>query len=346
MKKVSVIIPVYNSEKTLDRCINSVLHQTFQDYELIIVNDGSIDNSKKIVESYAELYPEKIGIITVPNSGAGGARNKGLDIAEGEYILFLDSDDYIEVDTLETLYNGCEKNNAGIARCAINMRFWGINLGDVNVLGKPVPSGTIIIPNEDKEYVFRELPSPCNKMVKRELYENLRFPERIKWEDIALTKALLARADRILHLNDSKYKYCTSLRSTTVSDFIKPTPRVVEVFDSNDALEANFRRIGLYSPYEELIKSRIVFEALLRVENVCMWPIFPREKRRILINLLVNMIELRYGEWRNNPAHLEYKQQDGLYKYIMDQIEQKFLSEFSRFETSETVMREKVKSLF
>lgn len=103
MKKVSVIIPVYNVEKYLRRCLNSVLRQTYDDYEIICVNDKSPDNSDKILEQYAGKFPDRISVYTnEENLGLGRTRERGIRHAEGEYVMFIDSDDYIKSDYIET----------------------------------------------------------------------------------------------------------------------------------------------------------------------------------------------------------------------------------------------------
>lgn len=112
MPLVSVIIPVYNAEKYLKKCLDSVLEQTFQDFEIIAVNDGSTDGSEKILVEYGEKYPEKIKVYSKENSGQSGTRNMAMEKACGKYIAFLDSDDYIEKHYLEILVEAAEKNKS------------------------------------------------------------------------------------------------------------------------------------------------------------------------------------------------------------------------------------------
>jgi glycosyltransferase involved in cell wall biosynthesis len=109
---VSVIIPVYNAEKSLVRCLDSIFKQTYTDYEVIIVNDGSMDNSQKVIDEYRRKYPEKIKVYTQTNSGAAVARNKGMEYASGEYIFFIDNDDYIKEDYIEKYVNEIVKKDA------------------------------------------------------------------------------------------------------------------------------------------------------------------------------------------------------------------------------------------
>lgn len=116
MPKISVILPVYNVEKYLEKCLDSILNQTFDDFELICIDDGSTDTSLSILEKYINI-DNRITIIIQKNQGAGAARNKGIDIAKGKYLSFLDADDYIESTMLQKMYEQCEHNNAQIGIC-------------------------------------------------------------------------------------------------------------------------------------------------------------------------------------------------------------------------------------
>jgi len=116
MPKVSVIIPVYNTEKYLKKCLNSIINQTLKDIEIICINDGSTDNSLKILENYAQK-DDRIIIQNQKNSGAGSARNKGISLARGECLYFIDSDDFVDITLLEKMYNQITKTNADICLC-------------------------------------------------------------------------------------------------------------------------------------------------------------------------------------------------------------------------------------
>lgn len=109
--KVSVIIPVYNSERYIEKCLNSVLNQTFQDFELIVVNDGSKDKSQKILETFQEKEPEKITLIKQENKGVSKTRNEAIKTAKGKYVMFIDNDDFIDKDYIETFVKEIEKDD-------------------------------------------------------------------------------------------------------------------------------------------------------------------------------------------------------------------------------------------
>ena len=136
--KYSVIIPVYNAADTLRRCLDSLLCQPFDDYEIILVNDGSTDDSEAICRAYAEGC-RRVRLLSRPNGGVSSARNAGLELALGTYILFVDSDDYIKPDMLEKLYAALTKEDADIAACGIltcegdRQTAWGCQ----NVVGTP-----------------------------------------------------------------------------------------------------------------------------------------------------------------------------------------------------------------
>ena len=115
--KVSIIVPVYNVEKYIDKCLDSLVNQTLKDIQIIIVNDGSKDDSIKIIKEYQEKYGNKIKYLEKENGGLSDARNYGIPYAEGEYIAFLDSDDYIEKNAYEEMYNIAKKEEADMVEC-------------------------------------------------------------------------------------------------------------------------------------------------------------------------------------------------------------------------------------
>ena len=114
MKKVTVIVPVYNSEKYISKCLDSILEQTCQDFEILVVNDGSKDDSLKILEQYVEKYPSKINLINQENQGVAQTRNESIKRANGKYVMFIDNDDYLDKDYIETFLNEAERGDYDI----------------------------------------------------------------------------------------------------------------------------------------------------------------------------------------------------------------------------------------
>ena len=117
MPKVSIIVPVYNVEKYIEKCLESLVNQTLEDIEIIVVNDGTKDNSKEKILQYIEKYPQKIVYLEKENGGLSDARNYGLPVAKGEYIAFLDSDDYIEKNMYEEMYKKAKEENSDMVEC-------------------------------------------------------------------------------------------------------------------------------------------------------------------------------------------------------------------------------------
>ena len=123
MPKVSVIVPVYNVEKYIQKCLNSLVKQTLEDIEIIIINDGSKDNSFYIIKEFEKKYENKIKYFEKENGGSADARNQGILHATGDYIAFLDPDDYVELDIYEKMYNKAIEENSDIVECNF---YWNV----------------------------------------------------------------------------------------------------------------------------------------------------------------------------------------------------------------------------
>lgn len=214
--KISIIIPVYNTEKYLSKAIESVLNQTFSDFEIIIINDGSEDNSGKIADCYS-MNHEKIKVIHKDNEGLGYARNTGLKYANGDYILFLDSDDYIDKYTLEKVYNKAKNTNSDIT--VFNMRKVRECDGSVieeqflNLNDEIVDMKSIGINEYFKNYFFPYIHGheACNKLYKSELIKKSQVlfdkNDYICSEDLLFNLKLIPYIQTIASINESFYNY-------------------------------------------------------------------------------------------------------------------------------------------
>lgn len=194
---ISVIIPVYNSAPYLEQCLNSVLSQTYPNLEVICVDDGSTDISKHIIQKFVE-EDSRVILVSQPNSGVSTARNAGLDIAHGEYITFVDSDDEIEPDMYETLLDLLLRYKADIAHCGYKKMHLDGTVKDV--LG----TGELLV--QDSSEASKCLitgqhfvGSPCTKLYKQELFSNIRFVPELKInEDVLVNAQLFNRAQKIV----------------------------------------------------------------------------------------------------------------------------------------------------
>ena len=204
-EKVSIIIPVYNAEKYLEECIESVLNQKMQGIELIMIDDGSKDRSAIIMKEYMHQYPDVIRCIFQENRGQSAARNRGLEIAGGEYIVFVDSDDYIGPNYIKDLYDAAIENNADMVLCDYT---------------KVDEEGNIL-----KEYIANyeekevRIPSyiSCNRIIKYDLFQkySIKYKEGVICEDIPAMLELEAVAQNICVIHTAEYYYRTNPNSTT-----------------------------------------------------------------------------------------------------------------------------------
>lgn len=177
MVKISIIITVYNSEKYIEKCLNSIKNQTFKDYEVLIINDGSKDKSKQKIEQF--LTDKRFKLYNRTNHGIGASRNFGIKEAKGNYVMFIDSDDYIEKDTLKILYNKITKDNLDVVVCDYYEEDYDTKtLKEIKI--KDFKNTTI---NKKPELLLTINKSPWNKMFKYSLIKDMKFPSNLKYED-------------------------------------------------------------------------------------------------------------------------------------------------------------------
>ena len=203
--KISVIIPVYNVEQYLPRCLDSVLAQTFTDFEVICVNDGSPDNSAAILTEYAQR-DNRIRIINQENQGLSGARNTGLKTAQGEYIYFLDSDDCLHPQALEVLYRFITENKADIVSCDFSKNDTSIpSFQKIEISDIPFEITDNPLHFNKKGYTLHI--SACTKLYKRSILNDLEFIRGIHFEDCPWTLAIWAKHPRTVVLQEKLYYY-------------------------------------------------------------------------------------------------------------------------------------------
>ena len=207
--KISVIVPVYNVEHYLSKCINSILNQTFKDFELILVNDGSTDNSLNICKKYLKK-DNRIKIISKTNGGLSEARNYGLNKAIGKYVCFIDSDDFVEQDYLSELYHTSERLDADITICGFYTVDEEYKRIDTAFLNEPKDIQKMSGQNVVK-YLYRENSTvnvvAWNKLYKRSLFENLRYEVGRFFEDEYMIVPVLWKAKNVSFVRIPLYNY-------------------------------------------------------------------------------------------------------------------------------------------
>ena len=324
MAKVSIIIPTYNSEKYIGKCLDSIFSQTHEDLEAILVDDCSRDRSYQIMKKYEEQEPRRLKLIQNPeNKGAGASRNVGLSYANGKYVGFVDSDDYISLDAVKKMHDQLERTETDIARMNRKIVFRGRN---VSFLGRKldVQDSGIINPKKQLEYLTEDTPGVTNKMFKRDLIGERQFPEDLKWEDYPFSIPLMYKANGIVSIPDAYYYYNLNFAGTTVGDATKVSPRLLDIFKCSDLI-----RDELLTEEDNELKSRIDFlciqNCLQRIRDI-FYSNMPLKDKKELINLISALIDKKYGNWKNNPLYREYKDKRVLYGLRMDLIEKLLLN--------------------
>ena len=213
---ITIIVPVYKVEQYLHKCVDSILAQTYTNIEVILVDDGSPDNCGKICDKYAEK-DKRVKVIHKANGGLAEARNVGLDIAHGEYLGFIDSDDWIELDMYEELYTALTGSNADLSMCGLNL-IYKKNIVQIGIYDKPQ-----IIENEElmRRYFTESaiLSSACNKLYRKKLFDRLRYPVGRIFEDRHISLELFSLVDRAVHIGETKYNYLQRGGSIVHSSF-------------------------------------------------------------------------------------------------------------------------------
>lgn len=259
MPKISVIIPVYNVERYLEKCVKSVEAQTYQDYKIILVDDGSTDESGKLCDALAQKN-DKITVIHQENRGLGGARNTGIRHCDTEYILFLDSDDYIHPQLLEKCAAAAKENDC-------DMVIFDLVSVDENDNAKTVYSARLpvnkILSDEEKNIISKN-PTACDKLYKTSLFteNDIYFPEKVWYEDLRTIPKILLFADKVIRI-DSEPLYYYLQRS----DSIMHTPdydRIVkERIDAINDLTDYYNANNLYDEYEVVLSFIMIYHGFL-----------------------------------------------------------------------------------
>ena len=271
MPKVSVIVPVYNVEKYLIKCLNSLVNQTLDDIEIIIVNDGSTDNSKEVIENFIKKYKDKkIVYLEKENGGLSDARNYGLKYAKGEYIAFLDSDDFVDKTIYEKMYNTAKKQNVDYVECDF---YWSYptkkdfkNKEDIGVR------------YVDKQgMILYARVVAWNKLIKRDTIRE-EFPFGLHYEDVEFFYKLIPYIKKVAFVEEPLIYYVqredslVNMQNIHTEDIFKVLQNVINFYKEKnlfqvykEELEYTYARITLCSSFKRIkkIKDKKIKEQLL-----------------------------------------------------------------------------------
>ena len=311
MPKVSVIVPIYNVEKYLEKCINSLLSQTLEDIQIILVNDGSKDNSGNIAKEYEKNNKDRVIYVEKENGGLSDARNYGLKYATGDFIAFLDSDDYIEKNAYEKMYNKAIEENADYVECDFIWEF----------------------PNKirvDKQYPYKNKKEMLsfvrvvawNKLIKSQLItdNNLEFPKGLRYEDVEFTYKLIPFVNKFAYVDKPFIHYVqregsiANVQNERTAEIFTVLDNVIEFYKKNniyeeyrDELEYNYARYLLCSSLKRMckIKDKTIREKLLTESWERLNLNFPNWKENVILKT-VNIGKNKYMRTVNKSTYKIY----------------------------------------
>ena len=305
---ISIIVPVYNVEKYIEKCIQSIIDQTYKNIEIILVDDGSTDNSGNMCDDF-KMKDNRIKVIHKKNGGLSDARNAGMKIATGEYIGFVDSDDYIAKDMFETLYSLNKKYNSEISIVSFYEIYKGKVIGvrdskELKQYTKTEAMRELLIDTNIQSYAW-------NKLFKRELFEGLEFPTNKNFEDIATTLLLFEKANKVVLLEDPKYYYVRRDDSIVgVRNYKTYKDYLDVILDKYKYLDGKYEELDLYNAYNFIINMIWVYTIIVAFDLEEVYKEF--EKQYDLFESLVN----KYGN--NITDKLDNYNKAVLYMMLLD----------------------------
>lgn len=304
--KVSVIVPVYNVEKYLPKCLDSLVNQTLQEIEILVVNDGSPDNSQAIINDYAARYPDKIRALIKENGGLSDARNFGIRHAQGEYIGFVDSDDYVDIDMYERLYKRAAQTDADVV-CSPFAYEYANKVQRTYYTDKEHLFGYSVLEKPDILKLTNSY--AWNKLYRRAFWlkGNYQFPKGQYFEDSALIYGLMLDANKIEYVNTVFYHYIKTREGAITNSLDR---RVFDIFKSCDSI------IAAFSPHCK-------FNVALRHTMIylCLKHIFVRVRdlsqngdnalTKEFLNHAYHYLDTKLPEWRTN-SYITPGKNDGI----------------------------------
>ena len=299
MPKLTVIVPAYNAEMLIEKTLDSILEQTFNDYELLVVNDGSTDNTLEILNSYA-IKDSRVVVINQANGGAAKARNTALRKAIGDYVTFVDSDDYIEKEMFANLYDKVTKENLDLCICD-----YYYEQGDKRQYYSARPNLSCDIVKES----ILSFPAPWGKFIKRKLIveNNLYFYENDFYEDIAVVPAYGLFTKKIGYVTKPLYIYYQ--RTNSLMNQVKYSSKMKDIFSSLNNLISIFKTNDkfncFHSEIEYLYITHLLHDASLRF--------LPFSEASDSLGMIRKLMMDTFPSWEKNKY---YKRQSLKYKIV------------------------------
>ncbi|MFA5407340.1 MAG: glycosyltransferase [Bacilli bacterium] len=285
MAKVSIIVPVYNVFSYLDKCLASLVSQTLEDIEIIVVNDGTKDDSQAIIDMYAQK-DKRVKSYIKENGGLGDARNYGLTYATADYIGFVDSDDYIDPTMYEKMYDKALEEKSDIIECDF---YW--------CYPKKMKLDIATYYGMQDSIMSNIRVTVCNKLFKKSLIidNNITFPVGLRYEDILFTYKLLPYVHKISYVNEGLYYYVQ--RDVSLSN--NQTAKVRDIFSILDSLTSCYKEKGIYDKYQDLIEY-LYIRYLLGSSFLRILGIKDKKLRKTILEDNWQVLNSLYPYWKKN----------------------------------------------
>ena len=272
---VSIIIPVYKVEKYMNRCIESIMNQTYKKIEIILVDDGSPDNCGKLCDEYAKK-DKRVVVVHKENGGLSDARNAGIDIAKGKYIAFVDSDDYVDNDYVEILYKAISEDKSDIAISSHKVMY-----ENGTILEKATGERNILTQKETIKRILYDEGidlSAWAKLYKKELFKTMKFPKGRLFEDAAITCKIISLTEKVSLVSKSTYNYIIRNDSITTKDF---TPSKMDLITSTKEMSEYVKE--KYPDLEDATNRRVMYAYLSTLSQLAMSnKRFPEEQKILM----------------------------------------------------------------
>ena len=305
-KLISVIVPAYNVENYIRRCLDSLVSQTYENLEIIVVDDGSTDRTGEIIEEYTERYPDKVMLYTRENQGQAEARNFGITKASGEYIGFVDSDDFVSTKMYELMYREAEEQNCDMVTCG----YYGCDevTGEITVYQTGYKGEFNQNIYENPMLLRINSPYPWNKLYTRELLERsgFSFQKGIIFEDLCAIFPLFMDARKVGRVHEKLYYYIKGRKGGTISTFNEKHGQIIDALQiMNDAYQQRgmFERFYDTLLFFNLRHIHARFDEMQNYEDV----IFKREFKKRAFELL----DRYFPGWRDSEEYAALKTAEG-----------------------------------
>ena len=302
--KISVIVPVYNVENYLEKCLNSLVNQTLKDIEIIVVNDGTKDNSQKIIDKFAKKY-KNIKSFIKENGGISDARNFGIKKATAKYIGFIDSDDYIDKTMYEKLYNKIISNDYDMTICDLYRDYNGKLVYTDSHIKKDIYNK-----NEIKKEMLDLYPTVWNKLYKKELFDNLEFKKNVWFEDVELLYKLFPNLNKIGVVKEPLYYYVQREGSITS----KVNSKIYNYIDNFNGLIEYYKKNKLYNDYKDILEYsyvRYIYATFMKRVLA-----FDYDEYKKALNIATSNVKKNFKSYRLNKHF--YKSLKGIYLILFN----------------------------